>query len=392
MKRSASTYRWLKLSFLVVLGAFLAFPLVNDLGTLVPDLPPHGMAGAQPPIPLSKRSLMNRSWQRSLESRAKRASGLWTPLTLVANDLYSRIFGQITAFNGTAVMEGHGRHLLQGAHLPALNRRKPKKLRELSSRISSLKELQVRLKERGKNLIVVVTPNVAEIYPAVVPKIFLDPKREDRPHPYSYLENLLREHDVAYVDTVETLRRAATASPVKFFAPSGSHWNDLGSCLALQAVNARLRALGGPAFRGFSCDDYTLEYPPRDKDRDLVKIANVLTPERFEEPTPYINVRYTEPPLARQPTALLVGTSYLFALIDHLHDWNLSADARLYFYFKQWRKGGERRFYNVRRESLDWKALLDRDIIIVNVGVGKPTTIGYGFIESALDWLRNNPA
>lgn len=391
MQPATSPYRLLQIGFLAIIGAFLAFPICNDLWPVVPESPPHGMAGAKPPAQLSTRSFMNRAWQRSLESRAKRNSGLWTPLTLVANDIYSRLFGQIAAFHQGSVMEGHHRHLIQGAHLPALNRRKPKKLKELATRVANLKELQVRLKERGKNLIVVVTPNVAEIYPEVVPELFLDPTRMSRPHPFSYLEKLLQSHGVTYVDTVETLRRAATDRPIKLFSPSASHWNDLGSCLALQATNDGLRSMGGPALRGFTCDDYALESPPRDKDRDLVKIANVLYPERFEEPTPYVTIRYTEPPQARQPTALLVGTSYLFALIDHLHAWELSPDSRLYFYFKQWRKGGERKFYNVRRESLDWKALLDRDIIIVNVGVGRPTTIGYGFIEAALEYLRANP-
>ncbi|MFM1847388.1 MAG: hypothetical protein RL417_862 [Pseudomonadota bacterium] len=391
MEKRTFTYRSLKVAFLSIVGAFLFFPLGNDLLNLVPEDPPHGMAGAAPPRPFSIEGFYKRTWQRSLEPRAKRDSGLWTPLTLIANDLYSRLFGQIAAFPNGNVMQGNARHLIQGAHLPAMNRRKPKKLKELPARIERLKELQDRLKARGKNLIVLVSPNVTEIYPEVVPEIYLDPTRHTRPHPFERLKVLLDKHGITYIDTAETLRQAKAAGAPKLFPPSGSHWNDLGSCLALKAANEKLKSVGGPALRGFTCDDVRFESPPRDKDRDLVKIANVLTPERFEEPTPYVNISYTEPPPPVQPTALLVGTSYLFALVDHLYEWDLAKDSRLYFYFKQWRKGGERKFYIVRPERLDWSELLSRDIIVVNVGIGKPTAIGYGFIEAALQWLRSNP-
>jgi hypothetical protein len=391
MERAMPTYRTLKVIFLALVGSFLFFPLLNDILTVFPEPPPHGMAAAQPARPFSREAFMKRAWQRSVEPRAKRNSGLWTPLTLVANDLYSRLFGQITAFHNGNVMEGSGRHLIQGAHLPAMNRRKPKGLKDFPRRMEYLKELQVRLRERGKTLLLVVTPNVTEIYPEVVPDMFLDPTRHTRQHPFERLKVLLDKHSIDYVDTVATLREAAAKGGPRLFPRSGSHWSELGSCLALKATNEKLKSMGGASFRGFNCDDVILESPPRDKDRDLLKIANVLTPSRFEDPTPYVTIRYTDPAPNKQPSALLVGTSYLFAFADHIHQWDLTKDSRLFFYFKQWRKGGERKFYNLRRDAVDWAEVLDRDIIIVNVGVGRPTTIGYGFIEAALTWLRKNP-
>jgi len=383
--------RLLQGAFLLVVGVFLYFPLANDLGGFITERPPHGMAPPKPARHFSRRGFKDRSWQKSLEPRAKRASGLWRPLTLVANDIYSRVFGQISAFNNGSVMEGNNRHLIQGAHLPALNHRKAKGMRQMPQRIAALKTIQDKLRARGKNLILMVTPNVAEIYPEVVPEIFLDPTRFSRQHPYARVKKLLDASGLVYVDTVEPLRTAAQSLPVRLFAPSASHWNDVGSCLALKAVNDRLRSIGGPRFRSFSCDDYTVESRPRTKDRDLLDIANVLTPSRFEAPTPYVSIRYTEPPPARTPSALLVGTSYLFAISEHLYDWELAKDHRLFFYFKQWRGGGERKFFNLRRERLDWNEILNRDIIIINVGMGRPTTMGYGFIEAAAEYLSNQP-
>jgi hypothetical protein len=386
--RESALITW---AFLAIVGAFLVFPLANDFGGFIEERPPHGMPPPKPARHFSLKGFKDRSWQKSLEPRAKRASGLWRPLTLVANDIYSRLFGQISAFNNGSVMEGHHRHLIQGAHLPALNHRKAKGMRKMPQRIATLKMLQDQLRARGKNLILMVTPNVTEIYPEVVPDIFLDPTRFTRQHPYQRVKKLLDESGLVYVDTVETLRAAAQSLPVKLFAPSASHWNDVGSCLALKAVNDRLRSVGGPRWRDFSCDNFTIEARPRSKDRDLLDIANVLTRSRFEAPTPYVSIRYTEPAQARPPSALLVGTSYLFAISEHLFDWGLAKDHRLFFYFKQWRAGGERKFFTLRRERLDWEEILSRDIIIINVGMGRPTTMGYGFIEAAAEYLSKQP-
>jgi hypothetical protein len=202
------------------------------------------------------------------------------------------------------------------------------------------------------------------------------------------VEKAFDQKGIAYVDTVDILKEARGKVPFRFFAPSASHWNDVASCLGLNAINRKLKEMGGSSFRAFSCDNYTVEPEPRSKDRDLLQIANVLFPKRFHQPTPYVSISYQEPEPATQPATLLVGTSYLFALSEHLHDWNLAKAHKLYFYFRQWRFGGEQSFHPLPRKSVNWDEVLSNDIIIVNVGIGNPVTIGYGFIEAALAELK----
>jgi hypothetical protein len=83
-----------------------------------------------------------------------------------------------------------------------------------------------------------------------------------------------------------------------------------------------------------------------------------------------------------------VGTSYLFALSEHLYDWNLAKVHKLYFYFRQWRSGGEESFHALSRKAMNWDEIFANDVIIVNVGIGNPVTIGYGFIEAALAEIK----
>jgi len=378
----------LKITFLVVVGLFLSFPILNDLRPIIAERAPAGMPMAKPAPPLSRQGFLSRSWQRSLETRAKRSSGLWYPLTLLANEIYSRGFGQISAFNTGSVRVGHENHLFQTAHLSGLNHKRPKNIGKLAQRVADIKELQERLKARGTSLLIVVTPNMAHLYPELIPAGYLDPSRETRPHPYDLVEQAMNDKGIVYVDTIDVLKEAQSKVPFRFFSPSGSHWNDVASCLGLNAINTKLKEMGGSSFRSFSCDNYTVEPEPRSKDRDLLQIANVLFPERFHEPTPYVSITYQEPEPANQPSTLLVGTSYLFALSEHLYEWNLAKEHKLYFYFRQWRSGGEQSFHALSRKALNWDEVFSNEIIIVNVGVGNPVTIGYGFIEAALAELR----
>jgi hypothetical protein len=374
--------------FLVCMAAFLAFPLVNDLCSFVPEKAPAGIAMAPAAPKLSQKSFATRSWQRALERRAKQYSGLWAPLTHCANEVYSRAFGQISAFTGGSVLQGRDRYLFQTAHLSALNHRRPKNMNILAARIAKIKRLQDLLQERGKTLIIVVTPNLATLYPDLIPENYLDPSRFKRQHPYIAVQRALEEHKIAYVDTVELLRAAGARYPFRFFARTASHWNDVASCLALQAINSKLKELGGRSFRTFSCERYTLEAEPRAKDLDLVQIANLLFPERLYGPTPYVEVSYHEAELESQPGTLLVGTSYLFAISEHLYTWNLAKSHKLFFYFRQWREGGKRSFRTLSRQQIQWDDVFKNDIFIVNVGIGNPATIGYGFIEAALAELE----
>ena len=61
---------------------------------------------------------------------------------------------------------------------------------------------------------------------------------------------------------------------------------------------------------------------------------------------------------------------------------------KLYFYFRQWRSGGEESFHSLSRKAMNWDQVFSNEIIIVNVGIGNPVTIGYGFIEAALAEIR----
>jgi hypothetical protein len=385
---SSKSVLGVKLAFLAVVGLFISFPLLNDLRPIVAERAPSGMPMAKPAPPFTRKVFMKRSWQKAIETRAKRSSGLWYPLTALANEIYARGFGQISAFNVGSVRIGHDNQLFQTAHLAALNHRRPKNIKKLEQRVSDIKELQDRLKARGKSLLIVVTPNMAHLYPELIPAGYLDPTRENRAHPYELVETAFQEKGIEYVDTVDVLKDAQSRVPFRFFAPSASHWNDVASCIALQAINSKLKEMGGKSFRAFSCDNYTMEPEPRSKDRDLLEIANVLFPKRFHTPTPYVSITYQEAEPQSQPSTLLVGTSYLFALSEHLYDWNLAKTHKLYFYFRQWRSGSERSFRSLRRSSVNWEEILSQDVIIVNVGVGNPVTIGYGFIEAALAEIR----
>ena len=387
--RSIKATQWL---CVVLTALFLLFPLANDLFEIVPEPVPAGLQGAPAALQYSRAALEKRVWQRRLETRAKKESGLWLFLLKAGNEIYRLLFGQISSFNDGSILLGNEEHLLQTAHLAAFNHRRASPVKKMRARLLVFKKLQDEMKARGKALIMLISPNAMELYPELLPEDFRDPGRETRQSDYDRARQLLDELGIIYVDAFELLNSQKGRYPFRFIARSGSHWNDVASCLSLKAIDEKLRSVGLPHFREFSCERWHMEDLPKGKDRDLLKIANLLLPDRLLDPTPYVDIEYKEPEQTNPPRVLLVGTSYLFALTDHLHYWGLTKDLLLYFYYRQWRPGARRNFNLIRKDLLDWNDLLSRDIIIVNAGMASPLSLGYGFVDDTVKkWEKLYP-
>jgi hypothetical protein len=117
-------------------------------------------------------------------------------------------------------------------------------------------------------------------------------------------------------------------------------------------------------------------------------VANLWNVERFLDPTPYVDISFEDPEVGEKPRVLLVGTSYLFAIHDHLVTWGLVDESVFYFYYRSVRRSGSRAMSPLRKNGLNWTEVLDRDIFIINVGMNSPGAIGYGFLDDALKGIK----
>ncbi len=145
-----------------------------------------------------------------------------------------------------------------------------------------------------------------------------------------------------------------------------------------------------PDLGDIRCDAYVMKEVPMPKDLDLLDLANVWFPESYYEPTPYILPQQplSHLPDEKKPVVQLVGTSYLMAFYKHLKDWELTRGIVQYFYFRMFRTEENRKFNTLHKKNLKWKDILDRDIIIVNIGMSNLSGLGNGFVEESVKHLQ----
>ena len=61
-------------------------------------------------------------------------------------------------------------------------------------------------KSVGKSLLLVISPNLINLYPELIPNIYIDSTRVKREDEYEVLIRLLNKHKIPYVDTFQILK------------------------------------------------------------------------------------------------------------------------------------------------------------------------------------------
>lgn len=376
----------LKVTFITLAALFLLTPSLNKFFHLLPETEPRGVRVSKTPTALTWNSFVSGEWQRDTQTRVRILSPLTLPFINIGRELYLSLFGQTASYTSDfPIALGKEGHLFRTKKLPALNRTQPVDSAVIREKMTKLKLLQDHINARGGKLVFLITPTFTSIYPELVPGGFLVSDASKRPSLYSSVTTSIKELNITAVDAHSLLTSIKTNYPFRFFARSASHWNDVGSCLTLAAVNHILSSVGH-GLRRFDCSKWEFAFPPRAKDRDLTTELSLAFPERFFEPTPYVTPSFIESEIAvaKRPRVFAVGTSFLAALMEHLLRWELADNTLMYLYYRRQKERGWEKFHSLDKTRIDWSRVLSSEIIIVSAGMGELEDVGYGFIEDAL--------
>jgi hypothetical protein len=215
------------------------------------------------------------------------------------------------------------------------------------------------------------------LYPELLPQKY----QAIRPNESSYevAQRQIQQQQVAVIDAFALLQSQKDRFPFRFFEPTGSHWNEIGSCLAVRAVGQELAKVWGEEIPDPACEQFAVKFPPLPAETDLIKIANLFNPTAHYRPAPY-NTTVPQATLKKKRKVLLVGTSFLFGLEKQLLSRGIADSTTLLFYFRQVRRNGKGNFRSFKPESLTNEELLSYDAIIVDANVASPGAMGYGFL------------
>lgn len=366
-----------------IVVSLIAVLCLTPLASVVLPLPHPALRGVELNYAIPRWSLKNflsNHFQGKVELWATRGHPLWGWSVKLVNEITYSLFGEVSLDYGTSVQRGHEDFLWQPMYLRSFNRLKPPPRRVIDSTFAELKTLQDFLATKQIPLIAMIEPNLIALYPELLPERF----RAVRPHESSYevAQRAILRTQSRVLDTFQLLTRAQPHFPIRFFAPTGSHWNEVGSCLAAREVAAELATAWTEQIPAPTCEQYTVAEKPQPAELDLVEIANFIWPEKLYRPTPYL-LGHVKPVLKKPRKILLVGTSFLFGIERQLLQHGIAQSTTLLFYFRQSRKNGEGNFRSFDRKKFTASDILSYDAIIVDANVAGPGVLGYGFLPLA---------
>lgn len=373
-KRTADILSWLTIGA-IALGALM--PLLTLL-VPIPRTTLHGLKLDYELPRWSTKAFKKGKLQKHVEMWAMRGHPFWPWSVRVMNQLTYRIAGEISLDYGTSVQGGKEGYLWQPMYLRSVNNNSAPPQKKIFATFKALRKAQDLLKPHGIPVLGVINPNLLSLYPEILPEKYLNVQSNQS----SYTTSLsaIEKFAPKVVNAYELLRASQSAYPFKFFEPTGSHWNDVGSCLALREIGRELGAAWGEEIPNPHCESYRMQFPPEPAERDLVEIANLLDESSLYKPAPYV-VQQPQFHGKKSRRILLVGTSFLFALEKKILQSGLADSTTLLFYFRQSRKNAAGSFHSLDKRTITREEVLSYDAIIVDANVAGPGIMGYGFLQ-----------
>ena len=375
----------------------ISVPLIDTITPFLPRTQLHGLGNTAYLPDFDYKQWLKHKYQARLENYTLKRPALWSWAVKANNELTLRLFKQLTTDYGISVQLGNHDHFIQNLYYNYFNRYKKTEQAIVRKKIAQLKKLQEHFKASNLPVISLISPNVFSLYPEVFPKRYRNPKLNEkyiksRPTNYELAEMFIDKFQPEVVDAYKLLEAEKNNFPFRFFHTTASHWNDVASCLATEAIlNKFNETWKREDLPKLPCRSYEMRNPPHNDDLDLLKVANLLFPEAHHQPAPYIKLD-PERKLPEKPVRILViGTSFLFAIQKQLIQNKISTEVPLYFYFRSARKTDRDGFKELNKEKIDWENLSKNfDGIVIESNVSNVSKMGYGFIETAVKKFNLN--
>lgn len=372
---------------MVVIACVLLVPILSRKV----NFPRTDLAGMENRYRLPNWSLKQfkkEKFQKGVERWALRGNPLWGWSVRLANQLVYTLTGEVSLDYHTTVQGGREGYLWQPMYLRSVNRNEPAPRDKIYQTFRDLKKAQTLLAEHHIPLVAVINPNLVALYPELLPEKYVAVRSHEAS--YAVAKEAMKQFEPKVIDTFVALQELQPKFPFRFFSPTGSHWNDIGSCLAARTVSSELARGWGEREPVFECEKWQMEDSPRTPELDLVHVANFIAPERLSTSTPYL-VNHPQAQFRKPKKILLIGTSFLFGLEQQLLEHGVADSTLLLFYFRSARRDGKGGFGHFDPRKLTKEALLSYDAVIVDANVAGPGIMGYGSLRLINSHLQGTP-
>lgn len=403
------------LIFALCLGLIvLLLPTAQTMFSLFPLKPLHGAVERATFPNFTFSSFLSGHFQEQTELWMAQEFGFRPWLVRTDNQINYSLFSETsTNSEGSRVIVGRNNQLFEKEYIDSLNGARIPSTSTLRKGVTRTAQLQSQLKNKGIGFVVLVSPNKARFHKSDIPLRFLaanvkdnsmgysqktelgnqrrfSPKETTTPASgYDKFLKLVREHNIAHVDSVALLEDISKNTPYPLFSTTGTHWNYYASCLVSVAVFEELNRQYPGRYNMPSCAPVTFQQS-RDLDRDLGYLLNIWTESRLWTDSPYPQPKSAiEPSTLKATDLLFVGSSFLWTVFDVLEAQNIYNKRGMLYYFKSLYQFPDNSVQSITPDSLDWNStLLSKDAVVLEINEAALDRYSYGFVESAIIALR----
>ena len=371
----------------VVFLFLLAAPMLQSAFKLFPKVPLGGVEEEIEKPVLTVNSWFSGEFQQKYEKMLNKRIGLRSYFVRTYNQVYFILFGRLPPSSGTQVVIGKDFWLYESSYIKAYNKNGDALEDTLRKKVSGLKELQEKMKDRGKIVLLVIAPSKVEIYPEYLPDGMITTDRQKLRTEYDRILPLLDEFGINYVDAHRVFVSKKKGLPYPLFATGGTHWNYYGAGIIAEQIMEGIGIGLGRKVPNISCKSLKIDRKPFGTDDDLGALLNIWFSTKLAgvQIHPVFERRDGE----YSPNILLVGDSFVFTLSYIIGTENLSSQCDVFYYFnKHFVSMDTAKSESIDRDAVDWnKELLSRDAIIIEINEYWLPDIGFGFVKAALAGL-----
>lgn len=382
---------------IISLAALSATILAASFLHIPPDWKLAGVEKPSPTPRFSISSYLSGAFSSGASEWITRHFGFRGAAIRIAHQLDWEIFGVLPKPGGTPIDIGLDHWIFEHEYIRHYVKRFPVEPDAAEAFAVKLATLHKELRQRGKCLVVCMSPSKPAVYPEkLTPVLTPRPmKPGQRPPARDTVADALSRHDIPFFDSTKTFLSWKESSPLLFPA-NGSHWNAYSAQRAFNEIWGLARhnipsLPKTPEVTGFA------NKRPLPTDSDLCALYNMIAYPHAEKSVPYPILGPSEKP-RRQIRIFGVGDSFSFQLADAMGRTGVVSDYTLLYYNKaeyrfHWEEGkstehvdpSEYRTGQISLGEYDIsKAMKDCDIVLVEFNDVFASQLAWGFADEAI--------
>lgn len=331
-------------------------------------------------VPVTSESWFNGDYQKTTDEFLNANFGFRNLFVRANNQLKFLLFNKTSAFG---VIIGKENYLYEINYLNAYNRIEYIGDKAINDTIRQIKTLQDTLKHLGKELLVVLCPSKARIYPEFIPNDFIEPTALKSY--YEAYSNGFKKSGINYIDFNNLFSLKKEKSKELLIPQLGIHWSRLEAIYAADTIINYLSQKSLVSLPRIKITSVNKKDELVSPDDDIVKSMNLLWYPSFQKMSYALfdidSINRTK------KNALVIADSYWWDIYLQDIPKNVFANNEFWYYNKEmW---GNNYLGKTDPKNIDIKRkILQNDYIIIVVSESNYDKMGFGFISSALNCLR----